>query len=330
MPTYMLTVRATTNNHFRAEPGEPHFLKLGKRADTPKPSNAMAKDAWVNRVLLAARHDEEDDEQGGNILLLVHGYNTSPAAALAQQRRLETLLKKAGYRGVVVGFDWPSASSALNYLEDRVDAKQSAFALVEHGIRLFTERCTPDCAIKVHVLGYSMGAFVIREAFVDADDRPGLAAVNWSVSQICLVAADISRNSMRSSDPRGYAIYRHAQRVTNYFNPYDKVLGLSNIKRVGTAPRLGRVGLPEDVPDKAVNVDTGPYFDSKYGVNGRIDAGLSHGWYFNDDFFAQDLVYTLQGDIDRDRIPTRMAAAHNRLVLGDEQSVIERSMRLAA
>lgn len=34
----------------------------------------------------------------------------------------------------------------------------------------------------VHVLAYSMGAFVVREAFDDADDRRRIAAVNWTVS----------------------------------------------------------------------------------------------------------------------------------------------------
>lgn len=38
------------------------------------------------------------------------------------------------------------------------------------------------------------------------------------------------------------------------------VLKLSNVKRVGVAPRAGRVGFPESAPAKAVGVDCGASF----------------------------------------------------------------------
>ncbi len=50
-------------------------------------------------------------------------------------------------------------------------------------------------------------------------------------------------------------MYERIFRFTNYSNRFDKVLGVSNMKRFGTAPWAGRVGLPADIPSKAVNVD---------------------------------------------------------------------------
>ena len=32
----------------------------------------------------------------------------------------------------------------------------------------------------------------------------------------------------------------------------------------------------------------------------------THSWHFHDRHFAQDLAYTLMGDIDRNKIPTRI------------------------
>jgi hypothetical protein len=159
-----------------------------------------------------------------------------------------------------------------------------------------------------------MGAYVMREAFDDADDRPAIAAMNWTVSQVCLIGADISSESMETGNARSASLYRHAVRITNYFTPYDAVLKLSNTKRAGTAPRLGRVGLPGALPAKAADVDCGPYFFATHGA--RADTGMyAHGWYIDDMVFIKDLALTLQGDIDRNRLPTRKVNSPNRLEL---------------
>ena len=36
--------------------------------------------------------------------------------------------------------------------------------------------------INVHLLGHSTGAYVIREAFLDAEQHASIASVNWTVS----------------------------------------------------------------------------------------------------------------------------------------------------
>jgi hypothetical protein len=130
------------------------------------------------------------------------------------------------------------------------------------------------------------------------------------VSQIAFVAADVAAKSMRETDSKASSIYRHCVRLTNYWNPFDAILKLSNIKRVGVAPRAGRVGLPEDAPQKAVNVNCGPHFDKlppKEDPN--VPGAWSHSWYFGDKGFARDLAHTIQGDIDRNFIPTRATGA---------------------
>jgi len=79
------------------------------------------------------------------------------------------------------------------------------------------------------------------------------------------------------------------------------------VKRIGLAPRVGRVGLPLDAPQKAVNVDCSYYFWSKYEKSQGAEDFLltSHSWYFSDEVFHKDLAITLRGTIDRHVIPTR-------------------------
>ena len=102
---------------------------------------------------------------------------------------------------------------------------------------------------------------MIREAFDDADDHT-IAAINWTVSQITFIGGDVSAASFSSGNPESESVYRHCVRLTNYSNPFDEVLQLSNVKRAGFASRVGRVGLPPDAPTKSVNVDCGSYWQA--------------------------------------------------------------------
>ncbi len=219
-------------------------------------------------------------------------------------------------------FCWPCADKVLNYLEDRHDAKQSAMNLVTAGIRLLSERQRPGCTINIHVLGHSTGAYVIREAFADADDC-SLAKNAWTVSQVVFVAGDVSSDSMRQGDRGASSLYRHCYRLTNYFSRHDHVLKLSNAKRLGIAPRVGRVGLPQDAPEKAVDLDCSDYFH-RLNTDPHLKAqdqaasfgAFEHSWYIGNKAFARDLFETLKGDLDRAVIPTRKSVlGSRRLVL---------------
>jgi hypothetical protein len=170
----------------------------------------------------------------------------------------------------------------------------------------------------VHLLAHSTGAYVVREAFDDADEHRDINGIGWTVSQIAFISGDISAGSMALGNPETESIYGHCLRLTNYSNGHDDVLQLSNVKRVGFSPRVGRVGLPADTPTVALNVDCSAYYEAYYtGQTGLISGiVLSHGWQFKDKVFAFDLAQTLKGDSDRGVIATRgtMTAA-NRYVL---------------
>jgi len=129
-----------------------------------------------------------------------------------------------------------------------------------------------------------------------------VTGASWTVGQIALISGDVSSKSYSQGNPETESIYRRCYRLTNYSNGYDKVLQISNAKRAGFSPRVGRVGLPTDAPDKTVNVDCSSYYHSTYGDG---SATQSHSWHFTDQVFLKDLTETLRGEIDRGVIPTR-------------------------
>lgn len=311
---YVFSVRSIRSGDFTAEPGATHFLAVPETADDPKPDHVINKTAWYEQVFEAARHGPQNDAPRGDILFYVHGFNTENSVMLERQRLLKAALEGQGFEGVVVGFDWPAANSALNYLEDRVDAKLTAYRLVSEGIANFARMQRPDCFVNLHILAHSTGAYVVREAFDDADDRPGVAASSWSVSQVMLVSADISASGMRDGASKSSSLYRHCVRLTNYSNPYDDVLSLSDVKRIGVAPRVGRVGLPDSGPTKAVEVNCGAHFDANRPAYDHL-AFPAHTFWFYDDLVLQDVLHTIRGDVDRHQIVTRVASADGDLVL---------------
>ncbi len=309
MTDFVISVRnlkKTGPGGFGSEPGKTRFLAVPEGAD-PSRDQKIDRDDWVRKVMVEGENGEIDPVTGlrcGDILVFIHGYNNEPPIVIQRHRLLKKILAAEGFSGVIVSFDWPSNNVALNYLEDRSDARKTSIKLVDDCIRLFTVTQLKGCVFNVHLLAHSTGAYVIREAFDDADDRRNIAAVNWTVSQVAFIGADVSARSMRATDSKASSIYRHCVRLTNYQNPFDSVLKLSNIKRVGVAPRVGRVGLPDEAPIKAVNINCGRHFRS-LPEDPNVPGAWVHSWHFGDRSFARDLVYTLQGDIDRNFIPTR-------------------------
>ena len=297
---YVFSVRNVTGGAFGTRVGASSWLEVPGTARVPTPEHRIARAAWLDRVQKAPG----GAETAGDLVVYVHGYNTGQERMLERLRKLRDGLAPHGFAGRVVAFDWPSADVALSYLPDRRDARAASTRLVDELISVFAARQRPDCPLNVHLLVHSMGAFVLREAFDDADDRPAVAGHSWSVSQVMLVAADVSSVSLGLGNAKSSSLYRHCVRLTNYFNPLDEVLSLSNVKRIGVAPRAGRVGLPAARPDKAVDVYCGSYYRDHQA---RLGAGgaASHAWYFDDPRFMEDVALTVAGALDRAEFPTR-------------------------
>ena len=312
---FVLSVRASSADAFVAKVGPSRFLEVPENA-MPAPGQALASGAWANHVLDAAAWVNAQNQPRGDILFVVHGYNNSEQDVMQRHRVLKAGLTALGFKGVVVSFDWPSDDQALAYLPDRHRAKQTALKLVSDGIALLSRRQTPDCTTNIHLLCHSTGAYVVREAFDDADDT-ALQQSSWTVSQILFAAGDLSSASLAQDNPTAASVYNHCIKLTNYSNRHDAVLDISNAKRLGIAPRVGRVGLPGDAPAKAVNVDCTDYYAqltdpaqphiAAADEPGGIAGAPSHSWYFGNVVFTRDVFSTVIG-IEDGVVPTRAAS----------------------
>ena len=316
---YVFVARGKQGDGFGNEPSASHFLAVPDGATDMAYAHKISKTDWRKAVVFEASGGTPNPNTAGDIVFFVHGFNNSQATVLARHRKIKAGLAARGFTGAVVSFDWPSADSALNYLEDRVDAKLSALRLVTDGIGTFAAMQTPDCRIDMHVLAHSMGCYVVREAFDDADDRARIAGRSWSVSQVMLLAADLSVDSLNAGHSKSSSLYRHCVRLTNYYNPLDDVLSISAVKRIGVAPRVGRHGMSQPRHDKSVNVYCGQQFRVG-GHTGGINAG--HAWYFDDALLMEDMFHTISGQLDRREFPTRLEQLSDKgnLVLGRRAS----------
>jgi esterase/lipase superfamily enzyme len=317
---YVMSVRAVRNGGFVSDVGPTRFLAVPVNS-YPAPDQAITASAWCKAVITAGEWKNAKGEARGDILFIVHGYNMSEQEIMDRHRRIKDDLATLKFKGVIVSFDWPCSNSALAYLADRHLAKETALRLVDDGIRQLSARQTPDCAVNIHLLAHSTGAYVIREAFDDADDTE-LAQSSWLVSQIMFAAGDVSASSMSAGNAGAASVYNHCLRLTNYSNQNDVALDISNVKRLGVAPRVGRIGLPGDSPPKAINVDCTEYYallDSDSTVE-HADEPLgrpgtaSHSWYFGNAIFTRDVFETIIG-IENAQRSTRVRGSDGRLHL---------------
>lgn len=308
---YIMCARRRSGDSFSNEPGPLRYLKVPDAVLAGYDASHIVANPreWAAEVQGLADGDENPNSIApkGDVLVFIHGYNNSIADVLRRTRQLASDLKAEGWHGQVVAFDWPSANQTLNYIEDRWDGSEVALTLVTKALKLLSEGQTGPvkCETNVHLIAHSAGAYVTMEAFVQAEKRGELRNSPWRIGQVAFIAGDVSSGSLSENSDWCKPMFDRIMRLTNYYNPFDAALAVSNAKRLGVAPRAGRIGLPGDVTRKAVDVNCGPYFrdlppDPDFG-------GISwtHSWYIGNRVFARDLAMTLEGAIDREAIPTR-------------------------
>jgi hypothetical protein len=305
---YIITARKLSGGQFQAEPGSIKFVRVPKGSTSYDESHVVTRTTWVNDVVGLADGDENplSISPRGDILVYVHGYNNSIANILERQRSLTTNLRAEAWKGIVVSFDWPSDNQLLGYFEDRDDGAAVAQYLVGTCLDIVVTQQKRDCLTNIHLLGHSAGAYVITKALDYSQNKGEYFKSDWRLGQVAFVSGDVSRNSFATTDQWMQVMNKRVMRLTNYFNPFDAALAVSNAKRLGVAPRAGRRGLPDDAGDKLADVNCGPYFQSLKPSVREWMGSWSHSWYFQDRVFARDLAMTLEGAIDRDYIPTRI------------------------
>lgn len=305
--SYVICARNIRKNQFGTDVRPPKFLKVpAGEACTPK--HAIDPDAWLKAVRdLADGVADGSMSPGGDVLVFVHGYNNSNKEIQQRHHLLQRDLVREQWTGVVVSFDWPCADKTLGYYEDRQDAAATSRYLVTHGIQLIIDgQHKYNCQTNIHLLGHSTGAYVIMEGFSAAQKSGDLFANPWRIGQVALIGADVSRDSLNGDSAWGQPMFERIMRLTNYSNGFDDVPAISNAKRLGAAPRAGRVGLSRGTHQKAVNVDCSDYFRALDPRTQQDKVGWwNHSWHIGNPVWTRDLAMTMEGRYDRAVIPTR-------------------------
>ena len=302
MASYMITMRTQDGGDTPSPTAR--YLKL----DDTGAETELVKTLWEAQII-AQFPKAADDTRHGDIIVFVHGFNVDFQSAVAAHHKMAKAAADNGFLGQFISFDWPSKGLVFAYLSDREHARLAANALVTSGISLLRDAQTQNCRINLHVMAHSMGCFVVQQAFIwSYQDVPP----DWRVGQLILVAADVDATVFSADTPTAKAFAAHAGRLTAYCNRYDKALAVSNAKRLELAARMGRVGLPDDAPASMCEVDCSELFDKALpSVADHLAIVKTHGFYFDQPVFWQDVVLTLAGGIDRGFMPTRQVNAPN-------------------
>jgi esterase/lipase superfamily enzyme len=303
----MITTRRATNDK---AVGPARYLTFDDAAGPEQDLGANPR-RWLTQLMAgfpkSAVNPAGNPVRVGDILFLVHGFNVDHGSARNFHMKCVEGLAKAGWTGQLISYDWPSDGLVFAYLPDRANARAAASALVSNGIRILEQAQQEDCTVNVHVLSHSMGGFVVQQAFTWAyQDVPA----DWKIGQVLFASADVDHTVFSAGQFSASMFDKHAGRLTAYCNSYDKALVVSNAKRLDLAPRMGRVGLPDDAPAMMCEVDCSDFFHTAYpDLLQQLSPDTSHGFYFDQPEFWQDVVLTLAGGIDRSVFPTRTAEA---------------------
>src|SRR5262245_33327945 len=155
---YLITTRAIKDGQFVAQVGSTRYLRVPSRIAIPTPEmaapNARDQALWVKEVRDLADGDPNQNSISiaGDILVFIHGYNNDLDVIMKRQRQLAKDLKAEGWKGVVIGFDWPSDNETLGYWEDRSRAAEVAVELVSNGVLVLAQGQKNGCITNVHLL----------------------------------------------------------------------------------------------------------------------------------------------------------------------------------
>jgi esterase/lipase superfamily enzyme len=248
--------------------------------------------------------DHKNAEQQ-HVTLFIHGYNNDfEDAANRYEKICRDLYGDVEGLGKCVLFTWPSNGSALGYLPDREDARNSAPHLAEVLNALYdwlidkqsaaAADPTKACRAKTSILAHSMGNYVLQCAMNYCwthNNRPLLVSL---INQLVMIAADVDNDLFDNGDQvskgEGEGIANLTYRVTALYSPKDDVLGASaGLKHFGKR-RLGRSGFDQHcvLPDNVWGMDCTPLF--------AAGSGDVHSAYFE-----SPRVYALIKDILRGR-----------------------------
>jgi len=198
-----------------------------------------------------------------DILLLIHGFNNDFEDVTRAYLDFQGRIRRAGFRGNILGFTWPSFGKWYRYFGDKEQVEYATPALIN-----FLTKFRPLLKQKaLFVNTHSMGAYLLIRALSDysridaiPDSRPGGNVID----EVSFFAADVSDDILHRGED-GYHVVQETRRLTSYFSNRDPVLALSLI--VNRDDRLGLNGAqrPRRLPKDAFQVNCKTVIDTHSG-----------------------------------------------------------------
>lgn len=270
--------------NFRNTPSKkPSYLCVTvPRVSSTSDGFPIPQSEWIRKVKKSSKN--------GQILVVVHGFNVKQKSFLYEVSKIRKTIQKSGYKGGVVGFDWPSDGSPFRYTEDEADAEAIADGLVKDTILPLIRH---GSGTQITILAHSMGALVVSRALQKAVQRGEHTFLRKAIKEVVLTSADFDRDHFKAGGWALAAFQNYKFRFTNYWSFDDEVLrDRENWIGVHT-DRLGRNPSPLQPSRTHDAVDCTEYYQNTH--SGPGDYRKSHSFYYNDGVFYADLIATLTG-----------------------------------
>ncbi|MEO1638719.1 MAG: alpha/beta fold hydrolase [Pseudomonadota bacterium] len=259
-----------------------NFLKIQPAGQKIATCNVIAAKKWVAEVAQTAKDN--------SVLIVVHGFNVLQHSFTHEVASVRSRLTAKGFKGAIVGFDWPADGGILKYWSDWSDAGDIAKFLIADGIGTIL-RHRPNS--RFHLLCHSMGSYVVSAALRDAWNDPQTRPLTRKIDEVVMTAPDIDLEWTKAGGWVRQMPTRSCSRMTYYCSDRDQVLQFSENNAHPGTKRLGRHVQSASVDKDFVAIDCIPYYTNHVSRWPRLRK--SHNWYYrNADFYA-DALDTLRG-----------------------------------
>jgi len=265
-----------------------NYLEMSQHGQTLAPPKKLEATEWAKRVHMSASNN--------SVLIVVHGFNVLQHTFTKEVANVRRRLTAKGFKGAVVGYDWPADGGIFNYWSDWNDAQETAKHLVIDGIGTLI-RSKPNT--KIHILAHSMGCYVISKAILEAWNDPKHRHLTRSIDQVVMTAADVELKLAEPDDWVGQMAKLGCNRMTSYISDRDLALSFSESQGHPGTLRLGRNRPTFPASSDFVSVDCSTYYTNT--ISRLSNLRLSHNWYYREPNFYADALEALNGRMSTGR-----------------------------
>ena len=252
----------------------------------------------------AVQKSLEDIPTNKDMLLLIHGFNNDFDEVTAAYLDFDKKVHRAGFKGNVMGFTWPSYGQWFQYFGDIEQVEFASFGFLNFLLDfrpLLGEQ-------KFHLNTHSLGAYLVIRALaaysrIDAIAEP--VPDSFIVDEMTFFASDVSNEILETGEDGNIAV-GETRRLTSYFSSKDPVLGISQVVNGDGRLGLGGAERPSRLPRNAFQIDCSTLIES-------------HSAYRDTPEVMDDLVEVLDGTSANEIDGRRSTGDKNTFVIGPEE-----------